>query len=81
MRKIGAVLGSPLPSDPQIISGESGAAPFGVVAKILADKNLAGMKEALGINKDSVLLFISTEGDTDRQGYRDIVWDGTYPSA
>lgn len=75
------VLGSPLPSDPQIISGESGAAPFGVVAKILADKNLAGMKEALGINRDSVLLFISTEGDTDRQGYRDIVWDGTYPSA
>lgn len=75
------VLGSPLPSDPQIISGESGAVPFGVVAKILADKNLAGMKEALGINRDSVLLFISTEGDTDRQGYRDIVWDGTYPSA
>lgn len=75
------VLGNPLPGDAHIISGESGAAPFGVVAKILADPKLTALKEALKLHKDSVLMFISTEGDTDRQGYRDIVWDGKYPSA
>ncbi len=75
------VLGNPLPGDAQIISGESGAAPLGVAAKILADPNLTSMKKQLGITKDSVLMFISTEGDTDHQGYRDIVWDGKYPSA
>ena len=32
----------------------------------------------LGITKDSRILCFSTEGDTDRENYRRIVWDGTY---
>ncbi len=74
------VLGHPLGDDPRIISGESGAAPLGVIAKILSQPDLESVKEGLGIKEDSVLLFVSTEGDTDRQGYLDIVWDGKYPS-
>ena len=74
------VLGNPLPGDPRVISGESGAAPFGVICKILQEDELKEFKETLRIDEDSVLLFISTEGDTDRKNYYDVVWDGKYPS-
>ncbi len=30
----------------------------------------------IGLNEDSNILLISTEGDTDSKKYRDIVWDG-----
>ena len=36
--------------------------------------------EELGIDENSVILCFSTEGDTDKKNYRDIVWDGKYPS-
>lgn len=74
------VLGNPYKSDKRIISGESGAAPLGVIAKILSDKKYAKFKEELGINSDSVLLFVSTEGDTDEKNYLDVVWDGKFES-
>ncbi len=74
------VLGNPLGDDQKIISGESGAAPFGVITKILQNNNYQELKETLEIDKDSVLLFISTEGNTDRKNYLDVVWDGKYPS-
>jgi diaminopropionate ammonia-lyase len=47
---------------------------------VLAEENYADIKKELGLNEDSVLVFISTEGDTDRKNYEDIVWDGKYPS-
>lgn len=74
------VLSSPIEDDARIISGESGAAPLGVAAKILSEPKYGDLKRQLGIDEDSVLLFISTEGDTDKQGYRNIVWDGAYHS-
>ena len=36
------------------------------------------LKEALKLNNDSVVLFFSTEGDTDKDGYRNVVWNGHY---
>ncbi len=74
------VLGNPLGDDKKIISGESGAAPFGVMVKVLEDSAYQEFKDTLKIDESSVLLFISTEGDTDRKHYLDIVWDGKYPS-
>lgn len=71
---------NPLQGDCRIISGESGAAPFGFVCEILENDEMADIKEMLGINENSRLFFISTEGDTDRQSYRRIVWNGQYPS-
>ena len=79
--------------DQRIISGESGAAPFGLAAWLLQGGRKAwrsadrqemsnfrrGWKERLGLNRDSVLLFISTEGATDLENYRRIVWEGAYP--
>lgn len=73
------ILGNPLPGDDKIISGESGAASLGLVSEIMTNPNLKWMKETLKLDEHSVLLFFSTEGDTDRENYRKIVWDGLYP--
>ena len=40
----------------------------------------AGERRALGLDKGSAVLVVSTEGDTDRKNYRDIVWRGRYPA-
>ena len=73
------ILAAPAKGDSPIVSGESGAAAFGAAANILLDDALAHMKKALGLNQNSRLLFISTEGDTDRENYRNVVWRGKYP--
>ncbi len=59
--------------DEKIISGESGAAAFGAVAEILQNPEYADIKNQLGINEKSVLLFFSTEGDTDKANYQKIL--------
>ena len=74
------MLGSPVPGDDRVVSGESGAAAFGCVAAILTDPALAPLKEQLALGADSRVLFFSTEGDTDRESYRAVVWDGRWPS-
>ena len=74
------ILGAPMGDDPRIISGESGASCFGFVADILRKPQLKSLKDELKLNENSSVLCISTEGDTDRTGYRHVVWDGGYPS-
>lgn len=74
------MLASPLGGDERIISGESGASAFGGAASLLLDPALSALKEQLHIDAHSRLLFISTEGATDRENWRSIVWDGKYPS-
>jgi diaminopropionate ammonia-lyase len=72
------LMGNPLRGDDKVISGESGAATLGCVSMILRDKELAPLKEKLKLNANSKVLFFSTEGDTDQENYRKIVWDGAY---
>ena len=74
------MLASPLDGDERIISGESGASAFGGAVSLLLDPALSALKEQLQINQHSRLLFISTEGATDRENWQHIVWDGKYPS-
>ena len=74
------ILGNPLPGDPRVISGESGAAGLGFIAEVLRNPELADLKEQLQLNQDSRILCFSTEGDTDKENYLRIVWDGLYPS-
>ncbi len=62
--------------DPGIISGESGAATLGAAKKILSDPDFLEVKQAMGFADTSVLLLISTEGDTDPENYRRIVCGG-----
>lgn len=70
------VLGNPMQGDVQVISGESGAVTTGLVYHLMSDADLADMRKKIGLNEDSVVLCVSTEGDTDRENYRRIVWDG-----
>lgn len=74
------ILANPLGCDPHIISGESGAVGMGLVSLLAENRKLKDMKNTLKLNQDSKILIISTEGDTDPDHYRKVVWDGAYPS-
>ncbi len=72
------VLGNPCGEDARVISGESGAVTAGLAVLLMREQELAGLRENLKLDSNSVILCISTEGDTDRENYRRIVWDGAY---
>lgn len=74
------VLGNPVNGDTRVVSGESGAVTLGLVAELMQNPSLDWLREPLGLGSDSRVLCISTEGDTDRENYRRIVWDGAWPS-
>lgn len=74
------ILGAPIDGDDRVISGESGAASLGCVAELMTNPSLNWIKEKLKLDESSRVLFFSTEGDTDRKNYLDIVWDGKHPS-
>ncbi|MBK5075129.1 diaminopropionate ammonia-lyase [Budviciaceae bacterium CWB-B4] len=74
------ILGNPLAGDPRIVSGESGAVTTGLLSILMQSPAMAETRQQLGLNQDSRILVISTEGDTDPQRYLDIVWDGEIPS-
>lgn len=74
------ILGNPCGSDARVISGESGASTTGFVCEVMQNSSLSEIRETIGLDENSVVLCISTEGDTDRENYRSIVWDGKYPS-
>ena len=57
-----------------IVSGESGAATVGLLAALTEEGELAWLRDALGLNAQSRVLCFSTEGDTDRENYRKIVY-------
>ena len=50
------------------------------MAEIMTNPELSDLKERLGLDENSRVLFFSTEGDTDKENYKAIVWDGKYPS-
>lgn len=72
------ILGNPLDGDARIVSGESGAATTGLVAQLMKYDDFFSLRQELGLGKESRVLCISTEGDTDRNNYRKIVWSGAY---
>lgn len=74
------IYGSPLRGDKQIISGESGSVSMGLLHTIMTDQKYAELKDALKLDKNSEVLLISTEGDTDPDRYREITWEGLYGS-
>jgi diaminopropionate ammonia-lyase len=74
------ILANPICGDPGIISGESGSVGVGLLSLLLEREEYSEAVKLLGIDKDSHIVFISTEGDTDPVGYRKIVWDGFCPT-
>ncbi len=74
------VLAVPLKGDPAVISGESGAAGAGCLFETLMEPRFADFKKAVGLNERSKVLLFSTEGNTDPDWFRKIVWNGEFPT-
>ena len=73
------VLSSPLGDDARVISGESGAVGLGLFTVLSEKKDeYKELIDALKIDENSKILCISTEGDTDVEGYKNVVWNGAY---
>ncbi len=74
------ILAVPLENDPAVISGESGAAGIGCLLEVLSNSKYKDFKEALKLDADSQVLVFSTEGNTDPDWFRRVVWDGDFPT-
>ena len=72
------VLGNPMTGDNKVISGESGAVTLGLVYELMTNPEYKELKDSIGLDENSRVLLFSTEGDTDPDKYREIVWEGTY---
>lgn len=69
------VLGNPLMGDPAIRAGESGAVPVGFLYEVIQNPHYQDLKTSLSLGKHARVLVINTEGDTDPENYRNIVWN------
>ena len=73
------ILAAPLPGDPCVKSGESGAVTTGIVQWLMQHPTAETQRAMLGLGEDSTVLVISTEGDTAPDIYRKVVWFGAHP--
>ena len=72
------MLSEPVKGDPRVISGESGAVGMGLLSTIMQDDEYKELREYLELDQSSQVLMFSTEGDTDPDKYKEIVWEGQY---
>lgn len=70
------LLAAPFKGDSQVISGESGAVPTGLLASIMQMDEYKELKDYLQLDENSRVLVFSTEGDTDPDRFKEIVWEG-----
>lgn len=70
------VFGVPLEGDPFVVSGESGALPLGALMFIMEGASGATLKSKLGLGPDSQVLLVNSEGNTDPDYFRRVVWEG-----
>ena len=70
------MLAAPIKGDAPVTSGESGAAPFGALAAIMTMEECRDLRHEIGLDENSSVLLFSTEGDTDPERYKNIVWKG-----
>jgi diaminopropionate ammonia-lyase len=69
----------PLKGDPFLISGESGAVTLGALMFISEYPEFAPLKDQLRLGPNSQVLLINSEGNTDPEYFRRVVWEGTEP--
>ncbi|WP_299734712.1 diaminopropionate ammonia-lyase [uncultured Endozoicomonas sp.] len=74
------ILGNPLKGDTAITSGESGAINMGLLYLMATQDNARELAASVGLNNDSVVLMFSTEGDTNPDRYRKVVWESMLPA-
>ena len=72
------ILRAPLDGDKEVISGESGSVGLGALYSIMAQnaKSAKDFRKTYGLDKNSRILFINTEGNTDPVNYQNVVWEG-----
>ncbi len=68
----------PLAGDPFIVSGESGAVTLGVLSLIMQRPELAPLRRRLSLGQDSQVLLVNSEGNTDPDDFRKVVWEGAH---
>ena len=73
------VFGMPLAGDPTVISGESGAVTLGALMFIMSREECRPLRERLGLDRDSQVLLVNTEHNTDPDRFRQVVWEGGEP--
>ena len=67
-------LAHPIGDDPVVVSGESGAVGLGLLYILCSNPEYAEYRKLIGIDENSEILIFSTEGDTDPEGYKEIVF-------
>ncbi|MBB4630808.1 diaminopropionate ammonia-lyase [Sphingosinicella soli] len=65
-------LADPVGADPAIVIGEAGGAGVGALLTIMEASD-PGLRDALGLNDQSIVLLFGTEGDTDSESYARII--------
>ena len=76
------VLAAPLQGDPPVLSGESGASTAGALEWLCRrTPDAAAFRNSLELDENSVVLLVSTEGDTAPAVYRNVVWYGSHSDA
>jgi diaminopropionate ammonia-lyase len=70
---------TPLPDDPFIVSGESGAVTLGALMYTMEHDSARDLREAMGLNEESQVLLINSEGNTSPEDFRSVVWEGSMP--
>ncbi len=66
----------PLDGDPFIVSGESGAVTLGALMYAMEYPPGRALRDVLNLGPDSQVLLINSEGNTDPEYFRQVVWDG-----
>jgi len=61
--------------DPEIVSGESGAAGLAALLTLMSSNSLAEARSSLGLDGNATVLLLNTEGDTDPMSFRRMVRD------
>ena len=74
------VLATPLKGDDVVISGESGAVTTGLLHLLMESETgkAVELRKQLKLDKNSIVLLVSTEGNTSPRAFRDAVWYGEY---
>lgn len=73
------VLGNPIGNDKRVISGEAGSVTIGLLYCLLRDPQYRDFRDELQLNEHANIVMINTEGDTDEEHYREVVWEGRHP--
>jgi diaminopropionate ammonia-lyase len=74
------LLAQPADGDPAIAAGASGAAALAGLLAVTRDSSMHELRDGLGLNSDSRVLVLVSEGVTDPELWRDVI-GGTYRGA